>query len=362
MGLSNAWGYFLFFAIPLALWTVGILSVRRRPFVARLFAFVAGGDNRLSLSRLQAFAWTLVIFGAFAAAMCVHTRISSGTEADLNQRAEKAKAALEAANIALVNINAKLTAGSVERSRLEADRDKAERDRTAAEEAVYLASSKWVEIPPELLALAAIAIGSGVFSSLISALDSENKTACVTALEHVPLGALSARFPAANAPLGSEPILVKGNDLGTSGRVRLGSVVAPILFWSGDEKAIVIDGSRLTRLRTLTVETSHGKLVYQVGGTPQTPALGLPTFAYDPADLFRDDKDPSTFSLMKFQMFGWTVIAVIIFSWIFLTNLNPHMSALPNVDKTVVILTGLSQSGYLVGKAVGTVKSSDSQR
>ena len=148
----------------------------------------------------------------------------------------------------------------------------------------------------------------------------------------------------------------------TSGRVRLGPVVAPILFWSGDEQTIVVDGSKLTNLKTLVVETSHAKLAYKLSGTPQQPGLGLPTFVYDPADLFRDDKDPSTFSLMKFQMFGWTIIAIVIYSWIFLTNLNPHISVLPNVDKTVVILTGLSQSGYLVGKAVGNAKSSDGNR
>ena len=64
---------------------------------------------------------------------------------------------------------------------------------------------------------------------------------------------------------------------------------------------------------------------------------------------------------MKFQMFGWTVIAVVIYSWIFLTNLTSHLSALPNVDKTVVILTGLSQSGYLASKAVGSAKPNDDE-
>jgi hypothetical protein len=80
--------------------------------------------------------------------------------------------------------------------------------------------------------------------------------------------------------------------------------------------------------------------------------LGLPKFVYDLADLFRDDKNPAIFSLMKFQMFGWTVVAIGIYSWIFLTNLSPHISALPTVDQSIVLLTGLSQAGYLAGKAI----------
>src|SRR4051812_15768867 len=86
MGLQSHWGYICFFGIPLLLWAFGAYAAQRRPLSARVFAFIAGSDNRLSLSRMQAFAWTLVIFGSFAAAMVVHAPIISGTDAEILRR------------------------------------------------------------------------------------------------------------------------------------------------------------------------------------------------------------------------------------------------------------------------------------
>lgn len=68
-------GWILFFAVPAALWIVGALASRGHGFPASALGFVAGSDGRLSLSRLQAFLWTLVIFGSFFAAMAIHNPI-----------------------------------------------------------------------------------------------------------------------------------------------------------------------------------------------------------------------------------------------------------------------------------------------
>src|SRR5206468_1319805 len=55
---------------------------------------------RLSLSRLQAFLWTLVIFGAFASAMAIHTTIRFATQQEKDD-AFKAKDTLAATAQAL---------------------------------------------------------------------------------------------------------------------------------------------------------------------------------------------------------------------------------------------------------------------
>src|ERR1700734_973821 len=107
MQLPLFWGYLGFFLIPISLWLFGAVAVRRRPLLARLVVFIAGSDNRLSLSRLQAFSWTLVIFGSFASAMLVHTHINSNTDTRSNQLATSAKADLEKADSDLKSSQAK---------------------------------------------------------------------------------------------------------------------------------------------------------------------------------------------------------------------------------------------------------------
>ena len=63
--------------------------------------------------------------------------------------------------------------------------------------------------------------------------------------------------------------------------------------------------------------------------------------------------------LMKFQMFGWTIIAIFIYSWLFLSNLGNTIASLPLVPQSIVILTGLSQAGYLAGKGVSNLEGSN---
>ena len=72
MNLPRFLGFLVFFLVPILLWLFVAAIVKRKGFKERAFALIAGSDNRLSLSRLQAFGWTLVIFGSFAAAMTIH--------------------------------------------------------------------------------------------------------------------------------------------------------------------------------------------------------------------------------------------------------------------------------------------------
>jgi len=54
-------------------------------------------------------------------------------------------------------------------------------------------------------------------------------------------------------------------------------------------------------------------------------------------------------------MFGWTMIAVSIYVFLFLVSLSDTMTSLPTVDSSIVILTGISQAAYLTGKGVSNV-------
>lgn len=96
-------------------------------------------------------------------------------------------------------------------------------------------------------------------------------------------------------------------------------------------------------------------------GDVQRLTLGIPVYYYEFSDLFRDDKNPSGMDLQKFQMFGWTIVAIFIYSWLFLSNLNDHIGSLPLVPESIVILTGLSQAGYLAGKGVSNIEPNKNQ-
>ena len=90
-------------------------------------------------------------------------------------------------------------------------------------------------------------------------------------------------------------------------------------------------------------------------GEPNDFSLGLPIVNYEFIDLFRDDKNPQTLDTMKFQMFGWTLIAILIYGYLFLSSISASMTELPTVPESIVVLTGLSQGGYLAGKAVSNM-------
>jgi hypothetical protein len=417
MNLSKELGYVVFFAAPLLLWMIAILVTKRKGRGARAFAFIAGSDNRLSLARLQALAWTLVIFGSFAAAMVVHNPSQVRTSVEQKKKADEAvgtaklaeadakKAAAEKNDAdekaekaagAEKNIATSTQASADDKVKAKTDAENARKvattkaedlikkndavtkaknaaDQAEQEVKAAILKAEWIDIPGALLMLAGIAIGSGVFSSLISALNGEDKTARVTEVEPITAEKLKKEFPEAKlptpskteapeagvteAPITGQALLITGKDFGANGAVRLGrggagEESAPVLFWSADGTNVVVDVSDFNELTSLTMETPNGKLWHKLNKKLE---LGEVEPHYELADLFRDDKNPNGLDLMKFQMFGWTVIAIVIYSCLFLADLHEDMESLPLVPQSIVVLTGLSQAGYLTGKGVSNV-------
>jgi len=113
--------------------------------------------------------------------------------------------------------------------------------------------------------------------------------------------------------------------------------------------------NQLSKNPKLIVDTGNGKLCYKMQGVVPNLNLAGTVSYYEFADLFRDDKNPRNLDLMKFQMFAWTFVAIFIYAWLFLSELHDHIETLPRVDASIVLLTGLSQTGYLTGKAVSNM-------
>lgn len=422
--------WLVFIGVPGLLWLLGALANRGHGFWAGVLGFAVGTDNRLSVSRVQAFLWTLVIFGSFAAAMAIHTPIKSATADQIQEAKDNAKkgadaaaaaqasyetaktdyakalaasrsaqdasaeaearaaaangeavgqprnailkkAAEDAATIAAqARVEAKAQAALLpSKSTAVADAEAAQKKASSAAAAAALdaQSYAWVQIPAALLALAGIAIGSGVFSSLISAVNDDQQTASITAIATVQFGNQPNQVPLPQDPDVQPPIpghpnslLIRGANLGaTKGTVRLhrnrfSKDLARVIYWHNDE--IAIDLAPGAVYPSMTVDTSHGKLSYQLAGALPSLQLVSPLLHYEFVDLFRDDKNPDTLSLMKFQMFGWTLIAIFIYVYLFLSHLDANITTLPAVDSSIAVLTGVSQAGYLAGKGVSNVQ------
>lgn len=309
MGWPVGLGIALFFVVPVALWVIVVLvGALRWGQPAAFLGLIAGSDNRLSLSRLQAFAWTLVIFGGFAAAMAVSVKVNA---------------------------------------------------------------ERWVGIPDEVLELAGIAIASGVFSSLIAAQTDEAAASQVLYAEiHSP----SENTSAGIAPGGKRnQLVIWGVNLGTAARARLGGELRAKVALANmaptddpDLKGRHPDLDTLTGALTpvsrfagpLVIDTASGRAAYDVELNPPTITLTRARPSYELSDLFRDDKNPVALDLMKFQMFGWTALALLIYIIFFVKQLAPTITALPTVDPSIVVLTGVSQAGYLAGKAIGGLRKS----
>jgi hypothetical protein len=97
----------------------------------------------------------------------------------------------------------------------------------------------------------------------------------------------------------------------------------------------------------------------EIGNLMGKELLGEFKYYYEFSDLFRDDKNPSNMDLMKFQMFGWTIVAIVVYSFLFLNDLRQNIDSLPLVPESIVILTGLSQAGYLAGKGVSNIPANE---
>jgi hypothetical protein len=371
MNLPISLGYWLFFIVPVILWLIAASFIRRKSLSAKFLSFIATSDNRLSLSRIQAFAWTMVIFGSFFAAMAIHSSIPLINNAEVErlkveagfkeQDKVEAQARLD---LATKNASQNTPETQAELTSARQNFEKASKEAGAAQVAVK--GNNWVEIPAALLALAGIAIGSGIFSTLISAVNNEQKTACVSNIAPISPVIFNTKFREATPSTSERLLLIIGTDLGSTGKVRLGrgsmtSSYVPIKVWKSDGTEVVVEMPENRKFDTLIVDTPNGKVSYEIKnpqpGSTDVISLGDTKDTYEFADLFRDDKNPNTIDLMKFQMFGWTVVAIALYSWLFLTNLNKDISSLPLVPESIVILTGLSQAGYLAGKGVSNIGS-----
>jgi hypothetical protein len=280
----------LVFLVALALLSaIGVWAAR---FLGRrsLAVFIGGDDDRLSLSKTQAFAWTLIIMSSYLAAMFVHEKFGLGDH--------------------------------------------------------------WIQIPSELLALAGIVLTANVFSSVISAVKEERRTSEITQLAF------------------ADPVLtITGSGFGTNrGAVRIVGKNGKrwelsIATWSDVQITVTVATTPAQTIfaatataadpiiNTLIVDTQNGKACYRFAFDGTTATLKEAIIFYEFVDFFRDDQNPSVLSIMKYQMFTWTLIAIGIYLYIFLTNPGNKITTLPVLDRTIVILTGLSQAGYLGGKA-----------
>ncbi len=408
MGLPLWVGYVAFAGVPFALWLFGTTTIRRSGIKARALAFVAGSDNRLSLSRAQAFLWTLVIFGSYAAAMAIHNPIIPGTPVESEQAGTEAKKTTDRATAAVVDLEktagdtrtavenkkkaevalreaevklskasdasadekknldvivaqakrelaAKTDTVAFEEKRAEEAKTLVATTRKQADDATKRAKSfSWVIIPGELLALAGIAIGSGVFASLIAAVTTDTQSVRVTGIHGTDIDGLLTDL---NKQLtGRASMTILGQNLTKTSVVSLDGKAVPILFWKPDGTEITVDVPSQKEYGTVIVDTPDVKLSYSVTGKTPFLKLGGPTYFYEMNDFFRDDRNPRAFDLMKFQMFGWTIVGVTIYSTLFLEALSSQIDSLPMVPQSIVLLTGLSQAGYLAGKGVSATK------
>lgn len=278
MGAPNAFGYIVFFLAPFVLWFVvdraAASSGDRQP----LLAIIAGGDGRLSVSRLQALLWTFVVFGAYCAAMAVSSQVTT---------------------------------------------------------------QSWIQIPETLLALTGISIASGVLSSLIARAIDDSKSMEIQDLKYSD---------------DKQLIYIIGKDFGNKrGTVKFGGNSVPVKVWD-DKQLTLLAAAAGNKAKVLVVDTANGKAGHRLTLKDSGYELSEATTAYELIDLFRNDQSARGLDLMKFQMFGWTIIAIAIYVIYFLTRLNSSISALPAVDSSVVVLTGISQAGYLAGKGVATTR------
>jgi hypothetical protein len=383
--------YLIAFAVPVLLWWLAAGVLRRgdqRPF----FAVISGADARLSLSRLQAFLWTFVIVGTYVSAMTLHPPIDITTPAEAeaivaaSKKANEALAAAQAiretkaAELAVKEIEVKAQETLQRRavtiaadSRLDADAKKLADDQVAKKVVDYRNAAwarddtkaalseanaavaalqttasvkktawrrtKWVAIPVELLALAGISLASGVFASVIS----------VTAKKDLPAPVVT------DVKFANDVWTITGSGFGTEGEVRLGGRAGHPVTWT--ETALTVT-SPAVHPKFIVVDVSGGKAAYTITWEDEVPTLGGRFKKYEWGDLFRDDDTPTQFSLMKLQMFAWTLVALAIYVCIFLAGVwqsdQRMIDSLPIVDTTLVLLTGLSQAGYLGGKAVSS--------
>lgn len=333
----------LLFAVAFsALWLIGITAAKYMGRKSLIF-FIGGNDERLSLAKFQVIIWTFVVISSYVAIMFIYVP-------------------------------------------------------RATDPAAPSVITEWVTIPAQILMLMGISISGTVLSSIISASNEEMRTAFVSEITYDPLNS-QFRIKGGNFGIdrGSVRIHLKTptntkwelsikredwkdseitvqaekkvsaviNGLKAGAQKELGklnSIKAEIstATLTADEMRKKADElekeeAEVAKIFTnaverdvLIVDTKNGKAAYFLITEPEIK-LGRSTIYYEFVDFFRDDLNPNVLSILKYQLFGWTLVAVVLYIYKFL-QLNAASHSLPNIDPTVVILTGASTAGYLAGK------------
>jgi hypothetical protein len=364
MGALLVVGRVVFVLAPLVLWFL-VAGLSHRGGEKKLRAIVSGHDGRLSLSRLQAFAWTMILFGSFCAAMAVHPRIVIASDDDrtaaksaydaaaaAQKTSEEAKKSADLALQQARNSGDKAKIATAQQSANNAAKDLDDKKSAAAKAKLKWRKMSWVAIPSQLLALAGISLGSGVFASVIAASNDNGKDPAVT---KVAFNAVVAAPPPKGTAPGPNWLQITGVNFGATGTVRLNGVYVNVIYWTDTD--IGVDADAAGKYDRIAVDTPNGKLAYALTltGVPPKLTLGPRIIKSEWSDLFRDDTAPDTVSLMKVQMFGWTVVGVLFYVIIFLGGLSYQTDTLPVIDSTIVMLMGLSQTGYLAGKGASSM-------
>jgi hypothetical protein len=112
-------------------------------------------------------------------------------------------------------------------------------------------------------------------------------------------------------------------------------ISAPLLILMGISVVVPFAGYGLTQYRVLTKKAEG--------------------WSYEPPTYSSMVSETNNPSLTRFQMFLWTIIAIIFFCWTFYLNLTDPAATLmgltlPTIPSMLLSLMGISQAGYLAGK------------
>lgn len=151
---------------------------------------------------------------------------------------------------------------------------------------------------------------------------------------------------------GESCLIIAGNNLKKGGLVEIGGKVVNIIEWNDEGTKIVVDLPTDTgSAKSLMVDTANGRLCRALTLEPNV-SLGNELFCYEFWDLLKDDINPELPDLMKIQLLLYTLIALITFGAILLTNLNNSVESLPSVPSSFIIFAVIISASYLFSKAI----------
>jgi len=227
--------------------------------------------------------------------------------------------------------------------------------------------------PAALLALAGLSIGTGIFSSLISNAQDADKNPCVTSMEVAPWD-FFLRADDSRPRSGAQHEVALCENSGARSRqewIRSDSAASMPMCSSGARTetpslSSCRDPPRRAPLRPEAKLPSPPRLTPSTHPTASAFTASLRTSSSERrggrmtgSTCSATIETRADLALTKFQMFGWTIVGVLIYLiafWRVITsNDAPYMTSLPDIDGSLVTLMGISQAAYLTGKAVAGV-------